>query len=215
MPRLRKTRGRRVIIAVAGAVGSLVVIGYMYHVPSLSPVKSPPVPVPVESRSADQAGGNQASASGPLPLGSILGCNSPAPPPASISVGRSSEETGTADLSTPGAAVYSVLSLIDQGATDKLDSCRCGNTGEPVSNLYPGYVGPPVGLGEVIEDGQFAKVVWNATVQTEFSWRDKRWMPGETITLTARLVRVEGPWKLQQLHEEDEDDPQSHDAPPN
>jgi hypothetical protein len=215
MAKLRKTRSLQRIAALAGAIGSVVVIGYMYRVPSRSPVESPPVPVPAESRSANQADGNQASVRGPLLLGSVLGYNSPAPPPASISVGRSSEETGTADLSTPGTAVYSVLSLIDQGATGKLAPCRCGETGEPVSNLYPRYLGPPVGLGEVIEEGQSAKVVWDATVHTEFSRRDKRWTPGETITLTARLVRVKGLWRLQQLHEEDEDDPQSRDAPPN
>jgi hypothetical protein len=215
MPELRKPRSLQGIAAVAGAIGSVVVIGSVYHLQSISPVKPPPVPVQVESRSADQADGNQTSVSGPLPLGSVLGCNSPAPPPVSIFVGRSSEETDTADLSTPGAAVYSVLSLIDQGATDKLAPCRCEETGEPVSSLYPRYLGPPVGLGEVMEEDQQAKVVWDATVHTEFSWRGKRRTPGETITLTARLVRVEGLWKLVQLHEGDDDGPQSQNAPPN
>ncbi len=68
---------------------------------------------------------------------------------------------------------------------------------------------------QVMEEDQRAKVVWDATVHTEFSWRGKRRTPGETITLTARLVRVEGLWKLVQLHEGDDDDPQSHDAPAN
>ncbi len=70
-------------------------------------------------------------------------------------------------------------------------------------------------VGEVIEDAQSAKVVWEATVHAEFSWRGKHRSPGETITLTARLVRVGGLWKLQQLHEGDKDGPQSHDAPAN
>ena len=179
------------------------------------PGRAPSVPVSGESRSANQADGNQASISEPLPLGSLLGCNRPAPPPASISVGRSIRKTGTPDLSTPAATVYSVLSLIDQGATGKLAPCLFEETGDPVSSLYPRYLGPPVGLREVIEDDQSAKVTWNATVHTEFSCRGRQWSPGETITLTARLVRVGGLWKLQQLHEGDKDGPQSHDAPAN
>jgi hypothetical protein len=148
----------------------------------------------------------------PLVLGSLLGCNSPAPPPASISVGRSSEETNAPDLSTPAATVYSVLSLIDQAATDKLAPCLFKETRDAVSSLYPRYLGPPVGLGEVIEDGQSAKVVWDATVHTEFSLRGRHWPPGETIPLTARLVQVEGLWKLLQLHEGDRDGPPSHNV---
>ncbi len=213
MPELRKPRSLQGIAVVAGAIGSVVVIGYVYHLQSISPVKPPPVPVQVESRSADQADGNQTPVSGPLPLGSVLGCNSPAPPPVSIFVGRSSQETGTPDLSTPSATVYSVLSLMDRGATDKLAQCLFKETGGPVSSLYPRYAGPPVGLQEVIEDDQSAKVTWNATVHTEFFCHGRHWSPGETITLAARLVRVEGLWKLEELHEGDDNDPESHDAP--
>ena len=215
MRELRKTRRLQAIAAVAGAIGLVVAIGYVYHLQSISRVEPASVPVPGESRSANQADGNQTSISEPLPLGSLLGCNSPAPPPASISVGRSSQETGTPDLSTPSATVYSVLSLMDRDATDKLAQCLFKETGGPVSNLYPRYLGPPVGLQGVIEDDQSAKVTWNATVHTEFSCRGRHWSPGETITLTARLVRAEGLWKLQQLHEGDKDGPQSRDAPAN
>jgi hypothetical protein len=104
---------------------------------------------------------------------------------------------------------------MDRDATDKLAQCLFKETGGPVSNLYPRYLGPPVGLQGVIEDDQSAKVTWNATVHTEFSCRGRHWSPGETMTLTARLVRAEGLWKLQQLHEGDKDGPQSRDAPAN
>ncbi len=209
----RKTRRFQAIAVATGTTGLVVVIGYVYHLQSTSPVEPSSTPAPAESGPANQAHGNQVSVGEPLPLGSVLGCNSPAPPPASISVGRSSEETGTPDLSTPSAAVYSVLSLRDQGATDKLAQCLFKGTGGPVSDLYPRCLGPPVGLAEVTEDDQSARVVWNATVHTEFSRRGRHWSPGETMTLTARLVRVEGLWKLEELHEGDDNDPESHDAP--
>lgn len=213
MRELRKTRRLQAIAVATGATGLLVAIGYVYHLQSIGPVEPPSVPVSGESRSANQADGNQAPISEPLPLGSLLGCNRPAPPPASISVGRSSEQIGTPDLSTPAATVYTVLSLLDQDAAGKLAPCLLEETGNPVSRLYPRYLGPPVGLGEVIEDDQSAKVIWNATAHTEFSRRGRHWSPGETITLTARLVRVEGLWKLEELHEGDDNDPESHDAP--
>ncbi len=146
----------------------------------------------------------QVDDSEPLPLGSVFGCNSPAPPAISVPVGRSSAETDTPDLSTPAAAMYSVLSLIDQTATDKLAPCLAEETEDPVSNLYPQYLGHPVELVEVIEDGESAEVIWDATVHTAFSLKGKQRFPGETITLTARLVQVEGLWKLLQFHDGDD-----------
>lgn len=197
----------KTVLAAVVITGVLSLTAYIFYVRSL-PAPAPP-PVPMQGSEKPLA---QIDDSEPLPLGSVLGCNSPAPPLVSISVGQSSAETDTPDLSTPAATVYSVLSLIDQAATDKLAPCLFKETGDAVSSLYPRYLGPPVGLGEVIEDGQSAKVVWDATVHTEFSLRGRHWPPGETIPLTARLVRVEGLWKLLQLHEGDRDGPPSHNV---
>jgi hypothetical protein len=200
----------KTVLAAVAIMGVLSMTAYVFCMRSF-PAPAPP-PVPMQGGEKPLA---QIDDSEPLPLGSILGCNSPAPPPASISVGRSSAETNTPDLSTPAATVYSVLSLLDQAATDKLAPCLFEETEDPVSSLYPRYLGPPVGLREVIENNQSAAVTWEATVHTEFSRRGKRWSPGETVTLTARLVRVEGLWKLLQLHDGDEHGPHSQDAPAN
>jgi hypothetical protein len=62
----------------------------------------------------------------------------------------------------------------------------------------------------VIEDDESAEVVWEATVHTAFFRRDRQWVAGETITLTARLIKVEGHWELLQLHDGDEYDHQAH-----
>jgi hypothetical protein len=67
----------------------------------------------------------------------------------------------------------------------------------------------------VVESNQSAVVTWEATVHTEFTLRGKRWSSGETAALTARLVRIDGLWKLLQLHERDEDGLQSQDATAN
>lgn len=127
-------------------------------------------------------------------------------------VGRSGDEGEGPDLSTPASAVYGVLCLIDEGATDELASCFVEETEEPVSNLYPRHLGHPIRLVEVSEEGESVKVVWEATVHTGFSRGGSHWSPGETITLTARLAQVEGLWKLSKLHDGDDDGHQKHDT---
>ena len=199
----------KTVLAAGAITGVLSMTAYVFC-PRLFPAPAQPlVPMQRDEKPLGQIDGSE-----PLLLGSVLGCNRPAPAPVSISVGRSSE-TDTPDLSTPAATVHSVLSLLDQAATDKLAPCLFEETEDPVSSLYPRYLGTPVGLREVIEDDRRAKVVWEATVHTEFSRQGNHWSPGETTTLTARLVQVEGLWKLLQLHEGDRDGPPSHDASAN
>lgn len=214
MPGPRNARSIKVMLAVAGSIGVVALVAYVH--PS-KPASAPPPPqaVQTESPPVDQADGNEPLTGEPPPLGILFGCNSPAPPPVGFSVGRSPDEADIPDLSTPAVAVYTVLSLIDRAATDKLAPCFLEETEDPVSNLYPRYLGHPVALVDVIEEGQSAKIVWEATVHMAFSRHGKPWSPGETITLTARLVQVEGLWKLLQLHDGDEDGDQQHNASAN
>ncbi len=131
-------------------------------------------------------------------------------PPSSPS--PSPKEAGAPDLRTPAVAVRTVLSLVDQGATDGLALCLLEKTDDAVSDLYPRYLGRPVELVEVIADEQSARVVWEAAVHTEFSRNGNHWSPGETIMLTARLVRVGGLWKLLELHEKEENGAQPQET---
>ena len=205
---LRKAGRIKLVFAVTGAVGVVSVAAYVYR------LKSPPAPqrllppVQTASQSVDQTDGEESSFGAQVPLGSILGCNNPALPPVIMSVGRPPGEADTPDLSTPPVAVHSVLSLIDQAATDKLTLCFIEEAGDTASNLYPRYLGHPVELVDVIEEGESAGVIWNATVHTEFSLDGGSRSPGETITLTTRLLRVEGLWKLLKLHDGVKDGPQ-------
>jgi hypothetical protein len=96
--------------------------------------------------------------------------------------------------------VYSVLSLIDQAKTDKLAPCFVEKTEDTVGKLYPHYLGHPVELVEVNEEDEYAEVIWNATVHTIFSLNGRNWSPGETMMLKTALVRVEGLWKISELH---------------
>jgi hypothetical protein len=123
-------------------------------------------------------------------------------------VGSPPGEADSPDLSTPAAAVYSVLSLIDQAATDKLAPCFIEKTEDTVGNLYPRYLGHPVELVEMIEEDEYAEVIWNATVHTMFSLDGRNWSPGETMMLKTTLVRVEGLWKISKLHDRGKDGPQ-------
>ncbi len=199
MATARKARTIQVGLAVAGVIAAAVTIAYMHR--SSRPVQAPPpvsAPAPTAATPAD---GNDSASVEFLPLGSILGVNSPAPPPVSIAIGSPPGAADTPDLSTPAAAVYSVLSLIDEGTTDKLAACFVEETEAPGSDLYPSCLGHPVGLVDIVEDDQSAEVTWEATVHTAFSRNGRQWSPGETIGLTTKLVQVEGLWKLKKLHE--------------
>jgi hypothetical protein len=74
--------------------------------------------------------------------------------------------------------------------------------------LYPRYLGHPIELVEVIEEDEYAEVVWNATAHTAFSLSGERRTPGATITLKTRLQQVESFWKVLKLHDGGKNDSQ-------
>jgi hypothetical protein len=122
-------------------------------------------------------------------------------PSVGFSLGRRPGAADGPDLSTPATAVHEVLALIDRGATDQLSQCFAPGGGDVAGGLYPRYVGHPVEVVEVAEEGAAAQVLWKATVHTGFTLEGRNWSPGETITLETRLVYGEGVWKLARLYE--------------
>ena len=204
---LLKARKIKVILAVTGAIGIITVTAYVHQLESVPITQQPSAPVQTDGQSLDQTEDVGSTPIEPLPLGSLLGYNKPALPPIIMSVGPPSDQVDTLDLSTPTSAVYSVLSLIDQAATDKLAPCFIEQTQDTVSNLYPRYLGHPVELVEMAEKDEYAEVIWNATVHTKFSLDGRNWSPGETMMLKTTLVRVEGLWKLSELHDRGKNGP--------
>jgi len=199
-----KLPGIRVVLATVGALGLAGGVGYLLHASSDSIPDCSVALAPIVDRTVGRPEANSTPADGLSPLGSVLGCNNPAPPPVTISVGLSPETAGP-DRSTPGMAVYSVLELIDERAIEELAPCFAQRPNDPAGGLYPRYLGRPVGLIDVVVEGESAKVAWEATVHTAFSRRGKRWSPGETITVTTRLVRVDGLWRIATLCEGGDD----------
>jgi hypothetical protein len=189
------------VFAAIGGLGLVALIALIYHLKSSPMSQGPMVSVQRDRESVDPTENEESTGDAVTSLGSLLGCNKPAPPPIVFYVGPPPDAADTPDLSTPAVAVHSVLSLIDQGATDKLAPCFIAGTEDTVSKLYPRYLGHPIELVEVIEEGQCAEVVWKATVHTEFSMDGTNRAPGETITLKTKLIRVEDIWKLLKLHD--------------
>jgi hypothetical protein len=206
----RKARMLGIGLAVAGVIAAVVTIAYVRRsapLPGPEPVTAPEptATVPVDS--------NDAGADEFLPLGTVLGVNRPAPPPVSFAIGPPPEGADALDLSTPAAAVYSVLSLIDAGKTERLPACFVKGAADVSSDLYPAYLSHPVALVDVVEDGNVAKVVWEAAVHTPFTRNGREWSTGETITLTTRLVQVDGLWKLTKLCDGEDDGLPKDDVP--
>lgn len=206
MPVFHKAKRIRVVLGVVAAIGIASVIAYVRHRGSAS--ERLPAPELMNTQSADQIDDEELSSGEQVSLGRLLGSNNQAIPPLTMPVPRPPSEDEGPDLSTPAGAVYSVLSLIDQAETDKLAGCFIeGTAATTAGNLYPSYLGHPVELVEVVEDGESTTVIWNATVHTEFSLNGTSRSPGETIKLTTRVVRAEDRWKLIALHDGVEDGP--------
>jgi len=200
--------GRVEVVLGAVAIASIFFVGaYVFRMRSLSAPPASPTPVQADgeaqtSRPADRTG---SSPFGDAPvIGNLLrgtdDARADAPPPIIFMVGRR-ESDGAPDLSTPAQAVYSVLELLGRGSTEALSQCFRDGTPEASEGLYPRYLSPPIEVLEVAEEGDTARVYWNATVHTGFTLEGKKRSPGETVRLETRLVRVEGVWKLARLHE--------------
>ncbi len=195
MAELSKAKLVLVFLAAGGALGIVSTVAYLS--------RDRAVPPSLEVQPAPPTDAND-SPGEPIPLGSRFGCNSPAAPPI-LFLGPPPRDSNDPDLSTPAAAIQTILSLVDRGATDKLAACVLEEAKSSPDGLYPRCLGQPVGLVEVIEEDDSATVVWEAAVHTAFALHGKHWSAGETMMVTSRLVRVEGLWKLAQWHEGDED----------
>jgi len=198
MSRLRNAELILLVLAAGGMVAVVSTVALLRH------PQVPAIPERQETLVSDPPSIDDSSVGEPLPLGSLFGCNRPAPPPVFFHMPSSRDHEGP-DLGTPAAALQTILSLIDKGAMSELAACMLEETDYVPDGLYPRCLGRPVGLVEVIEEDDCATVMWEAAVHTEFSVQGKRRSPGDTMMLTSRLVRVEGLWKLMQLHDGGED----------
>jgi RNA polymerase sigma-70 factor (ECF subfamily) len=216
----RKSLAAKVVLAVAGLVGIVTVAGYIRHVQKTSLPVAPLLTSTVTSGGA-AGGGDQLRSSAvrraamseeAAPIAvleasdaeqipseeSTLGPFGPTDP-AGGPVGhgwqvRSAE--GVVDLSTPAAAVYSLLSLLDEGDTSTLNLCLAKKDENVTDGPYPRYVGQPVRLVDIVEDDQTATVQWEATVHTPFRQAGRQWSPGEYAPFTSHVVLIDGLWKL-------------------
>ena len=190
-----KARAVKVAFVAAGVAGVAWAIACLY--------RSGPPSVPPEAASVPQAD-EQSVTLGATPLVSELRSTDDArsgPVPAVLfGIGRPDVDDAP-DLSTPAQAVHSVLELLDRGSAEALSQCFCDGVPDASEGLYPRHLGPPVELVDASEEGDAATVLWTATVRTEFTLDGRSRSPGETVTLTTWLVRVEGLWKLVELHD--------------
>ena len=200
--------GRVKVVLGAVAIASIFfVAAYVYRMRSLPAPLPPPTPVQAdgEDQTSRQAGRTGSSFFGDAPVIRMLrgtdDARAPAPPPIIFMVGHP-ETGGGPDLSTPAQALHSALELLGLGRTEALSQCFCDGTPDAREGLYPCYLGLPVEVVEVAEEGDTARVYWNATVHTGFTVEGKDRSPGETVRLESRLVRVDAVWKLARLYED-------------
>jgi hypothetical protein len=197
----------KTVLATVAIASALSVTAYVFQIRWWPAPPQPLIPMQDDaetqtSRPPDSAG---SSLFGDAPvIGKLLrstdDARADAPPPIIFMVGRR-ESDGVPDLSTPAQAVHSALELLGRGSTEALSQCFRDGIPDAGEGLYPRYLGPPIEVVEVAEEGDTARVNWNATVRAGFTLEGKKRSPGETVRLETRLVWVDGVWKLTGLHE--------------
>jgi hypothetical protein len=135
---------------------------------------------------------------GPSPGGAI-GIAMAGSMPVSQAVFRSVAETGVADLSTPEAAVYSLMVLTGLEAIDRLGQCFAEGAEDSAGFPALGCLGYPVETIDAICEDDVARFTWRATVHRPFPLNGTVWSEGDSLTLTARLVRMDGLWKVSSI----------------
>ncbi|MEN6423958.1 MAG: sigma-70 family RNA polymerase sigma factor [Phycisphaerales bacterium] len=135
---------------------------------------------------------------GPSP-GGAMGIAMAGSMPVSHAVFRSVTETGVADLSTPEAAVYSLMALTGLEAIDRLGQCFAEGAEDSVGLPALRCLGYPVETIDAICEDDVARFTWRATVHRPFPLNGTVWSEGDSLTLTARLVRVDGLWKVSSI----------------
>jgi len=213
----------KALFAATMILASASVVGYVYHSRRSEPPAQAAIASQVVQRPAPGNGGSRSYAadhsattsqiqdeSDPPPVaaapeveqihmaGSILEPSASSAEPQIIGLGVGDPFSGvpTADLRTPETVIYSFLTLIDQGASDQLGECLAEGSEVAMNSLYPRYLGQPIRLVEVKDDGDIAQVLWEATAHTPFPHQGKDRFPGEFVPLSSRLIRVGDLWKL-------------------
>lgn len=105
-----------------------------------------------------------------------------------------------ADLSTPEDAVRSLMTLVGQQATDTLSQCLAQGAGDVRDNPYLHCLGFPMEVTDVKQEGDTAQVSYIASVHTAFSTESTSWLAGESLMVTAHLIRSGTLWKLLELN---------------
>ena len=214
-----KVGATKAVLATAGLVGVVTVVGYVRHAPHTPPPAALPTPAvagggptvgagPLRPSGTERAitteGALSAEAPDPSdeePVSSEESTLGPFGPtdPADGPMGHGLMVGGAADavdLSTPAAAVYSLLTLLDEGDTSRLDLCLVEEDEDVTDGPYPRHVGQPVRLVDIVEDEQTATVQWEATAHSAFRRADRLWSPGQYVPFTSHLVLVDQVWKL-------------------
>jgi len=105
-----------------------------------------------------------------------------------------------ADLSTPEHAVHSLMELVGRQAMGMLAQCLARGAGAIRENPYLNCLCGPIEVTDVNQQGDAAQVTYIASVHTAFSTKYTTWLPGESLMLTAHLIRKGEIWKLLELN---------------
>jgi len=109
------------------------------------------------------------------------------------------DQISDADLSTPENAVHSLMASVGQHALGEPDQYLAPGAGDMRSSPYLRCLDFPMEVVDVIQEGDTAQVTYIASVVMAFSTEDTTWLPGESLMLTAHLIRSGELWQVLEL----------------
>jgi RNA polymerase sigma factor (sigma-70 family) len=101
---------------------------------------------------------------------------------------------------TPENAVRSLMTLLEQQAVDELKQGLAQGAEDILDSPYLKCLAGPIEIIEVIQEESTAQVNYLAAVRTEFTLNNTTWLPGDALTLSARLLWVNDLWKCSAIN---------------
>ncbi len=95
--------------------------------------------------------------------------------------------------------MHSFLAGLGEGAGDKLVQYIADGAEGTVDRSCLHCLGGPVAVLNIVADSNDAKVLWSAAARSEFHLDGQTRSAGESVTLVARLKRIDGLWKISSI----------------
>jgi hypothetical protein len=216
---------KAVLVAAIGA-GLVATAGTVYSLRSSRVPQPRPAPMQADSQAPSREEGGPARAGEGMAMGFASmpsgGARAASPPSAGEQTSTGSSAAGivpvpgngvaavtpttesagrapAAQANTAEAVMHSFLAGLGEGAGDKLVRYLADGPEGTVDRSFLHCLGGPAAVMNIVADSNDAEVLWSAAACGEFHLNGQTRSAGESVTLVARLKRIDGLWKISSI----------------